>query len=100
MYFLGQAPKTHLLKCSMAVLRVAIYLAGTHTFKLYFHWEIFLTNFEGFSKTLANFGTKGRGMLVNVVNVRRLELIVKTKENHNIEQEGKPGFRGGVVEMG
>ena len=31
---------------------------------------------------------------------RRLELIVKTKENHNIEQEGNRDFRDGVTEMG
>lgn len=34
MYFLGQGPKTPSVDC-----RVAIYLAGTHTFKLYFYWE-------------------------------------------------------------
>lgn len=67
---------------------------------MYFYWEFFLTNFEGFSKTLANFGTKGRGMLVKLVNARSLEFIVKTKENHNIEQDSKPDFRDGVREMG
>lgn len=29
-----------------------------------------------------------------------LELILKTKENHSIEQEGKPDFRDGITEMG
>lgn len=39
-------------------------------------------------------------MLVKLVNARRLELIVKTKENPSIEQDSKPDFRDGVKEMG
>lgn len=38
-------------------------------------------------------------MLVKFINARGLELIVKTKENHNIEHKGKPGFKKGVTEM-
>lgn len=40
------------------------------------------------------------GLLVKLINARRLEIIPKTKENHNIEQEGKPDYRDGVTEMG
>lgn len=57
-------------------------------------------NSEGFSKTLANFGTKGRGLLVKLINARRLEIIPKTKENHNIERECKPDFKDGVTKQG
>lgn len=39
-------------------------------------------------------------MLVKLVNARRLGLVVKTKENHSIEQEGNPVFRDGLTEMG
>lgn len=39
-------------------------------------------------------------MLVKLVIARRLELIVKTKENPNIEQDSKHDFRHGVREMG
>lgn len=40
------------------------------------------------------------GLLANLINARRLEIIPKTKNNHNIEQESKPDFRDGVTEMG
>lgn len=43
---------------------------------------------------------KGRGMPVKFINARALELVVKTKENNNIEHKGKPDFRDGVTEMG
>lgn len=72
----------------------------TFTFKLYFYWKAFLTNSEGFSKILASFGTKGMGLLVKLINARRLEIIPKTKKDHSSEQESKPGFRDGVTEMG
>lgn len=72
----------------------------TLTSKLYFYWKVFLTSSEGFSKTLASFGTTGRGLIVKLINARRLEITPKTKENHNIEQEGKPDFRDGVTETG
>lgn len=40
------------------------------------------------------------GLLVKLINARRLEIVPKTKKNHNIEQESKPYFRDGVTEMG
>lgn len=43
---------------------------------------------------------KSRGMLVKLVDARSLELLIKTKEKHNIKQAGKPDFRDGGAEMG
>lgn len=40
------------------------------------------------------------GLLVKLINARRLKIFHKTKEKQNIKQEDKPDFRDGVTEMG